>query len=76
MDQGLFSKHIRKIKEISDTKINIIRIIKEKTDISLKENEVIISKNSIAINTTSVKKNILVQKNYKQILLDNGYKLD
>lgn len=73
MDQGLFSKHIKKFQEILDNKNYIIKIIKEYTGVILNENEVTISKKEIIINTTSVKKNILVQKNYKDILNKKGF---
>ena len=73
MDQGLFKKHILSLQKSKDEKIIVILYIKEISGIELQENEVIISKKKITIQTTSVKRSYLLRAKIKEELQLKGY---
>ncbi len=73
MDQGLFKKYSTQIKNNNDIKEQICILILEKTNITIDQKELHISKKIITIQTTSVKKAFLIQKNIKNILQEQGY---
>lgn len=73
MDEGLFLKHIRKLKEVLSDKQEVITCIQEATGITLQESEITLSKKEVGIHTSSVKRNSLIQKNYIQVLKEKGF---
>lgn len=73
MEQGLFGKYIRNIKERENTKQEIITSIVNTTGVLLDESEVSISKKKINISTSSVKKTAILQKKGKEALEALGY---
>lgn len=73
MEQGLFSKYIRNIKERGNNKQEIITSIAETTGVLLDESEISISKKKISISTSSVKKTVILQKKGKEVLESLGY---
>ncbi len=75
MEQGLFSKYIRNIKERENNKQEIITSIVETTGVLLNESEISISKKKISISTSSVKKTAILQKKGKEVLESLGYTL-
>lgn len=75
MDQGLFTKHIKAIKERTSIKETIITSILERTGIALEESEITILKKTVSLSTSSVKKMALLRKNSKDVLNDLGYTL-
>ena len=75
MEQGLFSKYIRNIKERENNKQEIITSIAETTGVLLDESEISISKKKISISTSSVKKTVILQKKGKEVLESLGYVL-
>ncbi|MDB5259915.1 MAG: hypothetical protein JWN37_146 [Candidatus Nomurabacteria bacterium] len=75
MDLGLFEKHIKALINQKKTKEQIINEIKEKTGVSLKEEEIQVTKKEVSLNTTSVKKSLLFQKGIKKILEENKFTL-
>ena len=75
MEQGLFSKYIRNIKERENTKQEVITSIINATGVSLDESEITISKKKIHISTSSVKKTVIFQKGGKEVLESLGYSL-
>lgn len=75
MEQGLFGKYIRNIKERENTKQEIITSIVNTTGVLLNESEISISKKKINISTSSVKKTAILQKKGKEVLEALGYTL-
>ncbi len=75
MEQGLFGKYIRNIKERENTKQEIITSILNTTGVVLNESEITISKKKIHISTSSVKKTAILQKKGKEALESLGYSL-
>lgn len=73
MDIKLFSKHLQVIKKRNIEKQNVISCVESATGIILEESEITLSKKTVTISTTSVKKSSLVRKNYKEVLIKNGY---
>lgn len=73
MDQGLFKKYSSQIKYNNDVKEQIIAHIFKKTNITIDQKELHISKKIITIQTTSVKRTFLIQKNIKELLQELGY---
>ncbi len=73
MEQGLFSKYIRNIKERENTKQEVITSITNTTGVILSESEITISKKKVQISTSSVKKTAILQKGGKEVLESLGY---
>jgi hypothetical protein len=75
MDQGLFKKYTIQIQKNKDIQEDIRLFILEKTNISIEEKELQITKKIITIQTSSVKKSLLIQKKIKNLLQEKGYLL-
>lgn len=75
MNEGLFKKHIQQILSRVTIKQKIILELLEKTGIEVEESEIILSKKTIILSTSSVKKAVLLQKGSKEILNALGYAL-
>lgn len=75
MDEGLFQKYNNQINKQKNEKSEIVFLIKEKTGIELDEKSITVSKKEIKINTTSVLKQKLFQKNITDYLKQKGYTL-
>lgn len=75
MNEGLFKKHIQQILSRIDVKQKIIFTLSEKTGIQIEESEITLSKKTIILSTSSVKKAALLQKGGKEILNTLGYTL-
>jgi hypothetical protein len=73
MDPGLFAKHFFQIKKAHDIKNEVLVYIQEKTGVELFSEEVMITKKKVTIQTSSVKRMILIQKNIKKLLEEKGY---
>lgn len=73
MEQGLFARYIRNIKERENNKQEIITSIAQTTGVLLDESEIRISKKKISISTSSVKKTAILQKKGKEVLESLGY---
>lgn len=73
MDPGLFSKHLFQIKKAHDTKEKVLILIQEKTGIVMLAEEIIVNNKKITIQTSSVKRMMLLQKNIKAVLQEKGY---
>jgi hypothetical protein len=73
MDEGLFKKYGVQIQKNKDVKEDLLMCIQEKTSITLLLDEVSISKKIVNIQTSSVKRSLLLQKNIKEFLLEKGY---
>lgn len=75
MDQGLFKKHLLTIKTIQETQEEVCAYIQKETGILLNKEELHITKKSIILTISSVKRSQLLQKNIKLILEKKGYRL-
>ena len=75
MDEGLFTKHIKHIQKQNNIKKEILVYLLQKTGIHIKEKEITISKKEIILQTSSVKRTLLSQKNIQHILQEIGYTL-
>lgn len=73
MDQGLFKKHIINLQKIKDEKQEVLNLIKELSGVYLQDNEILVSKKNITIQTSSVKRSFLLQKKVKEFLKEKGY---
>lgn len=73
MDEGLFNKYTKTLRERNTAKESLIAKIKEKTGIQLQEEEINISKKQVIFLTSSVKKTALLGKNIKSILENEGF---
>lgn len=73
MNEGLFKKHIQQILLRTDAKQKIIATILEKTGIVIEASEITLSKKTIILSTSSVKKAALLQKGSKEIVHTLGY---
>lgn len=75
MDEGLFKKHIQHVLSRIDAKQKIILAILEKTGVKIEESEIMLSKKTVILSTSSVKKSALLQKGSKELLNTLGYTL-
>jgi hypothetical protein len=73
MDEGLFTKYTKTVRERQDAKKTLIDRIKEKTGVGLTEEEITLSKKQVTLFTSSVKKTALIRKNIKEILEAEGF---
>ena len=73
MDEGLFKKHIIRIQKQKNSKKELILYIQEKTGIQLDEKMVSISKNKVTLQTSSVTRQKLFQKDIIKLLQEKGY---
>lgn len=73
MEEGLFLKYKKTIQNKIDERGEICKEILEKTGIDMDVKNISIIKKEITINTSSVIKNKLIQKNIKNIIFKNGY---
>ena len=72
MDEKLFSKYKKAIEEQKNTKTEILVYIETTTGVVLGEDEIIITKNTIKITTSSDKRSKLLQKNIYKHLKDKN----
>lgn len=75
MEQGLFAKYIRTVKERTHAKQEIIASLLEQTGIQIEESEITLSKKKVILSMSSVKKTALIQKGSKDYLQTLGYTL-
>lgn len=75
MDQNLFDKYKQEIQKQKSKKSEVCLIIKEKTGIVVNEEEIEITKKTVKIYTSSIKKNSLHSKKVQEILKQSGYTL-
>ncbi len=75
MDQSLFRKYSIQIQKAKESKDIIIGLLQKITGITLQQEEISISKKTIHIQTSSVKRSCLQQKNVKELLKEKGYTL-
>jgi hypothetical protein len=75
MDQGLFKKHILTIQALHDTQEEVRLYIQKETGIPLINDELRISKKVVTLQTSSVKRSLLLQKGIKTLLQKKGYSL-
>ncbi len=75
MEEGLFSKYLKTLRERNTAKEEVIAATLEKTGIRLDESELSISKTQITLSTSSVKKTTLFQKGMKEAVEEIGYTL-
>lgn len=73
MDEGLFKKYSIQVQKNKDVKEDLLIYIQEKTALTLTQEEVTISKKVVTIQTSSVKRSLLLQKKIKELLLEKGY---
>jgi hypothetical protein len=73
MDEGLFKKHILRVQIQKDSKEDILSLVLEKTMLTLSSEEVSLSKKVVTIQTSSVKRSLLLQRKIKEVLLEKGY---
>lgn len=73
MDQGLFKKYTLQIQKNINVKEDILMYIQEKVLVVLEQEEIAISKKVVTIQTSSVKRSLLLQRNIKEKLLEKGY---
>lgn len=73
MDEGLFKKHIQHVLSRINAKQKIILTISEKTGVKIEESEIMLSKKTVILSTSSVKKAALLQKGGREILDTLGY---
>jgi hypothetical protein len=75
MNEGLFKKHIRQILSHVDAKEKIILAIFEKTGIQIEGSEITLSKKTVTLSMSSVKKSAFLQAGGKDIVSALGYTL-
>jgi hypothetical protein len=75
MDEGLFGKYAKTLRERENNKERLIRRIQEKTGIELQIEEISLSKKVVVLFVSSVKKTALLGKNIKEILEAEGFSL-
>lgn len=73
MNEGLFEKYSKVLKQKQSEKEEVIIILKECTGIDFKQEELVIQKKTISFHTSSVKKSIVLQKNIQKKLQEKGY---
>ncbi len=73
MDTSLFAKYSTQIKNNQQEKKDLLTHIQTTIGISLQENEITIKEKNVSFNVSSVLRNILVQKNIQNILIEKGY---
>lgn len=73
MDEGLFSRHLKKINERESEKKKLIAIIQEETGVTVSESELSLSKKEVILSVSSVKKTKLLQKGVHVILRKHGF---
>lgn len=73
MDESLFLKHVLQIKKQEKSKKEVLNCIEEITGILLNQEEIIVSKKNITIQTSSVKRSFLVQKKIQEKMKEKGY---
>lgn len=73
MDQGLFQKYAVTIKKEKDKKEEIITFIEKETGAKLFPEEIIIQKNKISFQVSSVKRILLKKKSIENFLQEKKY---
>lgn len=75
MHEGLFKKYTQQILARVDVKQKIILSLLEKTGVQVEESEIILSKKTVILSLSSVKKAALIQKGGKEAVNSLGYTL-
>lgn len=75
MNEGLFEKYSKVLKQKQSEKEEVITILKEITGIDFIQEEIVVQKKTISFHTSSVKKSIVLQKNIQSKLQEKGYRL-
>lgn len=75
MDEGLFLKHIRTIKEASSLQQQCIDDIYTTTGILINSNEIVVFKKKITLQVSSVKRSSLIQKGIQEYCSSKGLSL-
>lgn len=75
MNEGLFEKYSKVLKEKKSEKEELIGILQEITGIMFTPQELSISKKCISFQTSSVKKSIVHQKRIEDALQQKGYSI-
>lgn len=73
MDQGLFGKYNRVVLERKNKVEEIIDFIKKETGATIEKDEVVLKKNIVSFQVSSVKKVVLQKKSIKDFLEGKGY---
>lgn len=73
MDKGLFAKHIQLVLARSANKQAVIDCVREKTGVTLTEEEVALSGKILTITTSSVKRLTLLARGAQNSLQEAGY---
>lgn len=73
MNEGLFEKYRKVLVQKQSEKQEVLILLKEILGIDFKEEEISVQKKLISFHISSVKKNILIQKNIKTKLEEKGY---
>ena len=73
MDQGLFGKYNRVVLERKNKVEEIIDFIKKETGATIEKDEVVLKKNTVSFQVSSVKKVVLQKKSIKDFLEGKGY---
>ena len=75
MNEGLFEKYSKVIRQKKSEKEELVAFIKETTGIEFNEEEIAIQKKNVAFHTSSVKKTILHSKKIRDFFIEKGYEL-
>ncbi len=75
MNEGLFKKYTKVLTQKYEEKEDVLVLIKEITGIILTTKEVEINKKIISFSISSVKRNILLQRNIQSKLQEKGYQI-
>lgn len=75
MDQGLFLKHIKTIKEASSLQQQCINDIYITTGIVIDSNEIMVFNKKVTLHVSSVKKSRLIQKGIQDYCNSKGFYL-
>jgi hypothetical protein len=73
MDNGLFNKYDTFLQQRENIVQELIIYIQETTGVLLTKEEIVLTKKSVIFQTSSVKKNVLIKKNTKDLLKKRGY---
>ena len=75
MEQNLFRKYTKTLLQRKSKIDEIIEYIKNETGMDILQEEIVLKKNSISFQISSIKKSVLVQKNVKTFLKEKGYEV-
>jgi hypothetical protein len=73
MEQGLFGKYAVALSQRKNKQEEIIAFIEKETGVILGTEEIVLQKNNISFQTSSVKKVLLRKKSIEDFLKEKGY---